>query len=83
MSFIINWDVDKIINDLRSAHAQAASSYNDGFSAWGCKRDLLKVKYALDAMLDQTPSFSHVEAQFHEQMAKEQTWKILKTEDIK
>ena len=34
-------------------------------------------------MLDQTPSFSHVEAEFHEQMAKEQTWKILKTEDIK
>jgi len=83
MSFIINWDVDKIISDLRSAHAQAASSYNEGFSAWGCKRDLLTVKYALDTMLEQTPYFSHLEEEFHEKMAQEKVWNILKTEDIK
>ena len=80
---MITWDADKIISDLRTAAAQVNSPYNDGFSAWHCKQDLLKVKYALDAMLDQTPNFSHMEAKFHEQMAKEQTWKILKTEDIK
>ena len=77
MSFKINWDADRIISELRSCTAQAASSYNDGFSAWGCKQDLLRVKYALDEMLEQCPYFSDLETKFHEEMAKQKTWRTL------
>ena len=77
MGFKITWDADKIISDLRACTAQASSSYNDGFSAWGCKKDLLRVKYALDEMLNRCPNFSHEEEKFHKEMAKEKTWKTL------
>lgn len=77
MSFKITWDADKIISELRAAAAQANSSYNDGFSAWGCKKDMLKVKYALDEMLATTSHFSHLEDRFVEEQEKTQVWKTL------
>ncbi len=77
MSFKITWDTDKIIGDLRACTAQASSHYNDGFSAWGCKRDLLLVKYALDEMLEKCPNFSHEEEKFHDEMSKKKIWKTL------
>jgi hypothetical protein len=77
MSFRITWDTAKIISELHACTAQASSAYNDGFSAWGCKRDLLLVKYALDEMLEMCPDFSHEEEKFHEEIAKQKTWKTL------
>lgn len=76
MSFKITWDADKIISELHRCSAQANSAYNDGFSAWSCKKDLLLVKYALDEMLERCPTFSG-EKEFHEEMAKQKTWKTL------
>lgn len=77
MGFKISWDVDKIIHELRICNAQVNSSYNDGFSAWRCKKDLLTVKYALDEMLAESPTFSHLELEFHNEQAKKKTWQIL------
>lgn len=77
MSFKISWDAERIITELRRAHAQAASPYNDGFSAWHCKKDLLEIKYALDYMVQNLPNFSDLEAKYHEEKAKQQTWKVL------
>ncbi len=77
MSFKITWDADKIISDLRACSAQATSHYNDGWSAWSCKRDLLRVKYALDEMVDSCPNFSDAEQTFHDEMAKNKTWRVL------
>lgn len=77
MSFKIRWDVDKIINELSCCYREAASPYNDGYSGWLCKKDLLQVKYQLDDMIDRLPNFSHLEEEFHEEMAKQKTWKTL------
>jgi len=77
MGFRITWDADKIISDLHACSAQASSAYNDGFSAWHCKKDLLRVKYALDGMLERCPNFSYEEEKFHEEMAQQKTWKVL------
>ena len=77
MGFRITWNADKIISDLRACTAQAVSKYNDGYSAWDCKKDLLRVKYALDEMLERCPTFSTVEDSFHEDMSKQKTWKVL------
>lgn len=77
MGFKISWDADKIVNELRRCYAQAASPYNDGFSAWHCKRDLLQVKYELDAMLKDLPKFGEAEADWMEQQQKRQMWKEL------
>lgn len=77
MGFKISWDADKIINDLARCYAQAASPFNDGFSAWNCKKDLLKVKYDLDEKVARLPNFGHLETEFHEEIAKSKTWKVL------
>ncbi len=77
MSFIIKWDADQIVSDLRLAAGQVGSAYNDGFSAWMCKQDLLKVKYALDDMLSDLPTFAG-EKEYCEKLEQEKTWKILK-----
>ena len=76
MSFMIRWDADKIVSDLRACSSQVKSPYNDGFIQWGCKKDLLKVKYALDEMLSDCPTF-HGEDEFIAEQEKKQTWKIL------
>jgi hypothetical protein len=82
MSFVQRWDADQIIRDLHACNAEASSLYNDGFTGWGCKKDLLRVKYALDEMLASTPNFSHVEEEFHKEMAKQQTWSKLNDRNL-
>lgn len=76
MSFRITWDSDQIIGDLRRCATQVASPYNDGFSAWGCKQDLLQVKYELDAMLQDLPAFAD-EADYIRELEKKTVWKTL------
>lgn len=77
MSFRITWDANQIVGDLRRCAAQVASPYNDGFSAWGCKQDLLQVKYELDAMLKDLPTFAD-EADYIRELEKKTVWKTLK-----
>jgi hypothetical protein len=76
MSFRITWDSDQIIGDLHRCATQVASPYNDGFSAWGCKQDLLQVKYELDAMLQDLPAFAD-EADYIRELEKKTVWKTL------
>lgn len=73
MSFIQRWNADQIIGDLSACHAQVISRYNDGFTAWACKQDLYRVKFAIDEMLKNSPDF----ADEQEWVEKQQIWKIL------
>lgn len=77
MGFKISWDVARILSELRSCSAQAASPYNDGFTAWGCKQDLLQIKYDLDNMLRGLPAFGSDEEDFIRQLEKRQVWREL------
>ena len=77
MGFRKRWDADDILHQLHSCSSQVNSRHNDGFTAWDCKKDLLRVKYALDEMLESSPAFGEVESSFHEDMAKQKTWKKL------
>lgn len=81
MSFIKRWDSARIIQDLSACHAQAASSYNDGFTAWACKQDLYRVKFELDQMLKNSPSFAGEQEWLEEQQReqdKRQSWRALR-----
>lgn len=77
MGLKISWDVARILSELRSCSAQAASSYNDGFTAWGCKQDLLQIKHELDNMLRGLPSFGSNEEDFVRELEKRQVWREL------
>jgi hypothetical protein len=76
MAFKISWDTAKIIADLRSCALQAGSHYNDGFTAWHCKQDLLQVQYELENMLRDLPKFQG-EDEYITQLEKQQVWRVL------
>lgn len=61
-----DWDVDDIARQLRSIHRQAASPYNDGFTAVGCKQDLFQLKCLIEDLYEDTPTFSGEEV-WHQQ----------------
>lgn len=76
MAFKITWDVPKIISELRQCAAQVASPYNDGFTGWSCKQDLIQVKYAVEQMLQDLPRFVG-EDEYISQLEKQQVWRAL------
>jgi hypothetical protein len=73
MSFHKRWDANQLIGDLNSCYTQVISSYNDGFTSWACKQDLYQVKFALEEMLKNSPSFAGEQ----EWVEQQQVWKIL------
>jgi len=76
MGFVKKWDVNDIQRQLRSCAAQVNSEYNDGFTAWTCKQDLLNVKYQLDELLRSCPTFAD-ESEYIASIEKHITWKRL------
>ena len=74
---IINWDVNKVIDDCRKMYAGANDTYETGWNNWPCKQDLYRVKFAVDEMLKNTSGFVG-EEEWLEQLKKEQMWKVLK-----
>lgn len=61
-----DWDIDEISRQLRSMARQASSTYNDGFTASGCKQDLFILKCLIEDLYSDIPSFAG-EEQWHEQ----------------
>lgn len=76
MSFIKRWDVDNIQQQIRACGAQVHSVYNDGFTAWECKKDLLDIKYQVESLLESSPTFAG-EEKYHEEKLKEKAWRVL------
>ena len=78
MSFIKRWDVDDIQRQINACSAQVYNSYNDGFTQWYCKKDLLAIKYQLDEILRTAPKFADDEEEFVNQLEQKIVWKRLK-----
>ena len=64
---------DSIISMLRTLAAETRSSYNDGWTARGCKHELYLVKCYLDDVYKQLPTF-----QGEEEWEKERVAELLK-----
>lgn len=77
MSVKFNHDTDDIQRQINSLYSQIASGYNDGFVQWGCKKDLHRIKFQIDNLLNQCPTFAG-EDKWLEEQAKLQTWDKLK-----
>ena len=73
---IKHWNVESIVNQLRSCQYAMNDPRMDGFVTWGCKQDLYKIKFILDDILEKAPTYS-VEQDWLEEQAKEKTWKII------
>ena len=57
MGFRQPGDAESIIVQLRALAAESRSSYNDGWTAGSCKRELYRVKCYLDDVYKQLPTF--------------------------
>ena len=76
---IKRWGAADIKQRLNSCYVQAGSRYNDGFTAWDCKKDLIDVKYALDRLLEKCPTFAG-ESEYIEELENLKMWNKLSNE---
>ena len=76
---IIDWNVDRVIDDCQRMYHGANDPYVTGWNNWPCKQDLYRVKFAVDEMLKNTSGFAG-EQEWLEQLEKQKVWKALKNE---
>ena len=58
MGYNYSYDIVRALNELRRAAYECGNSRTDGFVAWGIKQDLYQVKWMLDDLLKDCPTFS-------------------------
>jgi hypothetical protein len=79
MGFIKKWNMQDVQQQIHRCYAQVVSHYNDGYTQWDCKKELLELKFELDELLKNTPHFSHEEDNFLAEQEKKKIVKILKS----
>ena len=50
--------IDQAILYIRNCAGEACSSYNDGWTAMQCKKDLVQLKWLIEDLLEDCPTFS-------------------------
>ncbi len=79
MGFKKNWDVASILSQVYSLSRECSSVYNDGFTAFECKKDLYQIKEAIDRALQESPNFGEIEQQWLTEQEQKRIIKILKS----
>jgi len=72
------WSANTIVGQLQQCYFAATDPHQDGFTQWHCKKDLLRVKLALDNMLEKCPTFVGEKEWLLEQ-EQEKMWNVLKS----
>lgn len=78
MGFRKSWDAADIANQLRSLSRECSSHYNDGFTAFECKKDLYLIKHIIDEALLDAPDFGEMEQEWLKEQEQKKIIKILK-----
>jgi hypothetical protein len=79
MGFKKSWDVANIAGQIHSLAHECSTPYNDGFTAFECKKDLYQLKQILDEALARAPDFGDLEAQWLTEQEQKRIVKILKS----
>lgn len=77
MGFHKTWDLNDVLRQVNSAARECADRRNDGFTAWAIKQDLYKIKWRLEELLGECPTFAP-EEKFLELRNQELMWGELK-----
>lgn len=78
MGFKKNWDVADVTSQIYSISREASSPYNDGFTAWGCKQDLLLIQQIVNDAVKRCPSFGSMEEEWLKEQEQKRIIKFLK-----
>lgn len=79
MGFKKSWDTADIANQIHSLARECVSPYNDGFTAFECKKDLYQIKKIIDEALSRSPEFGELEEEWLQEQEKKRIIKILKS----
>ncbi len=78
MGFKKSWDVSDITSQVHSLSRECNSPYNDGFTAWGCKQDLLILQQLINDAIRSSPNFGAMEEQWLKEQEQKRIIKLLK-----
>ena len=78
MGFIKRWSVEDIARQINSATLECTSPYHDGFTAWGCKQDLLIIQQLINEAVKDAPEFGEMESLWLKEQEQKRIIKILK-----
>ena len=70
MGFKFSYNITNAAREINAAAYDASDSRNDGFTAWGAKQDLYRLKWILEDALNRCPTFSLEEEWLREQQKK-------------
>lgn len=79
MGFKKSWDISDIATQIHSLARECSSHYNDGFTAFECKKDLYQLKEILDNALAEAPDFGEIETAWLTEQEQKRIIKILKS----
>jgi hypothetical protein len=74
-----SWSVEEIATQIHALARECSSPYNDGFTAFDCKKDLYQIKFLVDQALNNSPNFSSLEEEWLTEQEKKRIIKILKS----
>jgi hypothetical protein len=77
MGFKKPMDYNQVHHQLHMAGVELNSPYNDGFTQWEIKKDLYKIKWLLDEIMKDSPTFSD-ENEFLKEHEQVKMWRTLK-----
>jgi len=69
-------DSNAVHHQVYMTGVELYSPYNDGYTQWELKKDLYKLKWLIDAILKDAPTFSD-EEKFLEEHQKTVMWRTL------
>lgn len=78
MGFGKRWDLNDIRSQIQKCGIEVLSPYNDGYTAWSCKKDLYEIKFIVDQLLNDSPNFGVEETNFLKEQEQKVLIKILK-----
>jgi hypothetical protein len=79
MGFKKSWDVSDVSRQIHSLARECSSKYNDGFTAFECKKDLYQLKQIIDVAISDSPDFGDIEKQWLTDQEQKRIIKILKS----
>ncbi len=71
--------MEEIATQVHALARECSSPYNDGFTAFDCKKDLYQIKFLVDQALNNSPNFSSLEEEWLTEQEKKRIIKILKS----
>jgi len=64
----MSWSVSKIKGDLQMMSHECRYHGNDGFTQFAIKKDLMEIKFLLEDLLENCPTFVGEEEWLHERL---------------